>query len=159
MGKDKPGNQAADLTPEELKARGIKLVEMGKTKEEVSKLSMTLLEKVQVDGATRSLRTILPHSIVYATQLDERFDKDKEYPNIWKHILKLEKGFGPPHPYKALVGYVVVTELPEPKGALLLEVQFLMHEPPDWFGGPNLLRSKLGIAIQDNVRSFRRKLR
>ncbi len=159
-GKDKPGNQANVLSPEELKERGIRLVEGPATKEQIGKLSLSLLDKVQIEGVAQTFRTSYPHAVVYATRLDDRFQNDKEYPNRWRPILrgKDDERLGPPQPYTGLGGYVVVTELEEPKGALLLEMQYLLHEPPDWFGGYNLLRSKLPIAIQDNVRSFRRKL-
>jgi hypothetical protein len=158
-GKDKNAGQANTFSPEELKARGIQLIEGPKTREQVGQFSLSLLEKVRIEGATRTLRTSLPHGIVYATELDDRFKNDKEHPNRWRPILRLEEDrLGPTHPYNGMAGYVVVTELTEPKDALLLEMQFLLHEPPEWFGGPNLLRSKLPIAIQDNVRGFRRKL-
>lgn len=158
-GKEKPGNQAKTLSAEELQARGIRLVEGPKRKEEFGKVTLALLEKVQVEGVMRTVRTSQPRSVVYATQLDDRFKNDKDYPNRWRPILRLEENrLGPSQPYTGLVGYVVVTELEEPAQALLLEMQFLLHEPEEWFGGPNLLRSKLPIAIQENVRAFRRKL-
>jgi hypothetical protein len=92
--------------------------------------------------------------------LDDRFKNDKDYPNRWRHVLRSAEGetLGPLQPYTGLGGYVLVTELPEPKGALLFEMHFLLHEPPEWFGGYNLLRSKMPVKIQENVRSFRRKL-
>jgi len=161
-GKDRPGNQTTVLSQKELSTRGVQLLNSPKLKEQLGTLSLTLLDKVQIDGVTRTIEVKLPHAIVSATRLDERFNNDKEYPNRWRSVKRLvdedQDRLGPPHPYSGLGGYVVVTELPEPKGALLLEMQYLLHEPPDWFGGPNLLRSKLPIAIQDNVRSFRRKL-
>jgi hypothetical protein len=92
--------------------------------------------------------------------MDDRFQNDKQYPNIWRHInvVEEEEKLGSPQPYTGMAGYVLVTKLPEPAGALLVEMHFLLHEPPTWFGGRNLLRSKLPTLIQDNVRSFRRKL-
>lgn len=159
-GKAKAGNQATSLSPAELKARGIRLLDGPDLNEQIGTVSLSLLDKVQIDGVTQTLRTTQPQSIVYATRLDDRFKDDKEHPNRWRPILRAvdEDRLGPPHPYTGLAGYVVVTELPEPKDALLFEMQFLLYEPPDWFGGLNLLRSKLPIAIQDNVRTFRRKL-
>jgi hypothetical protein len=92
--------------------------------------------------------------------MDDRFQNDKQHPNIWRHInvVEEEEKLGSPQPYTGMAGYVLVTKLPEPAGALLVEMHFLLHEPPAWFGGRNLLRSKLPTLIQDNVRSFRRKL-
>ncbi len=145
----------------ELKERGIRPLKAGKgKKEQFSTLTMPLLEKVQVDGVTRSVRTNSPQFVLSAMRMDDRFQNDKQYPNIWRHIkvLEDEEKLGPPHPYTGLAGYVLVTKVPEHEGALLVEMHFLLHEPHDWFGGPNLLRSKFPTVIQDNVRSFRRKL-
>lgn len=159
-GKDKAGNPPSALAPAELKARGIRLLEGKGVQEQFGTVSLALLEKVQIEGVTQTIRTTPPRCVVYATRLDDRFKDDKDHPNRWRPILRAtdEDRLGMPHPYTGLAGYVIVTELAEPKEALLFEMQFLLHEPPDWFGGYNLLRSKLPIAIQDNVRSFRRKV-
>jgi hypothetical protein len=161
-GKEKKGgeNQTTVLKSDELKERGIRLIEARNYKEQYSTLSMSLLEKVRVDGVMRSIRTSSPHFVLSATRMDDRFQKDKEYPNIWRHINVLadEEKLGPSHPYAGMAAYVLVTKLPEPEGALLVEMHYLIPEPPDWFGGRNLLRSKLPTVIQDNVRTFRRKL-
>lgn len=149
------------LEAEELKERGIRPLKADKEKkEQFSTLSMSLLEKVQVDGVTRSVRTNSLQYVLSAMRMDDRFQNDKQYPNIWRHIkiLEEEEKLGPSHPYTGLAGYVLVTKVPEHEGALLVEMHFLMHEPNAWFGGPNLLRSKFATIIQDNVRSFRRKL-
>lgn len=148
------------LTAEALSKRGIRLLEGPKLKQTFGKLELELLDKVQVEGITQSLRTSMPYSAITATRLDDRFKNDKEYPNRWRHVLRSAEGesLGPLQPYTGLGGYVLVTELPEPKGALLFEMHFLLHEPPEWFGGYNLLRSKMPVKIQENVRSFRRKL-
>jgi hypothetical protein len=161
-GKEKKGggDRTTILEPDELKERGIRLLNAGNRKEQYGTLTLGLLNKVQVDGVTRSVRTNSPHFVLSAMRIDDRFQNDKQYPNIWRHInvVEEEEKLGPPHPYTGLAGYVLVTKLPEPAGALLVEMHFLLHEPPDWFGGRNLLRSKLPTVIQDNVRSFRRKL-
>jgi hypothetical protein len=160
-GKKKGGNGGpAPLSAKELEARGIRLLDTPRVKEQYGRVTLPLLDKVQVDGVTRSFRATYPNSVVYATRLDDRFKDDRTYPNRWRSIDKAANNgrLGPPQPYTGLGGYVVVTELPQPRGALLIEMHFLLHEPPDWFGGFNLLRSKLPIAIQDNVRSFRRKV-
>jgi hypothetical protein len=144
----------------QLKERGIQLLKARNLKEQFSTLTMSLLEKVQVEGVTRSVRTNSPQFVLSAMRMHDRFQNDKQYPNIWRHIkvLEDEEKLGPTRPYTGLAGYVLVTKVPEHEGALLVEMHFLLHEPHDWFGGPNLLRSKFPTVIQDNVRSFRRKL-
>lgn len=156
-----PQAKATELTAEELKMRGIRLLDSPKAKEAYDTVAMPLLDKVQVEGVTRGLRTTASSSVLYATVLDERFSKDKEYPNTWRHILA-GGAFGPTNPYAGLGGYALVTALPEskvvPKGALFVEMVYLLHEPYAWFDGRNLIRAKLPIPLQNNVREFRRNL-
>ena len=66
---------------------------------------------------------------------------------------------GDPHPYSGFGGYIKVSELVEPAGALLIEMHFVFDEPEGWFGGKNLLRTKLPLAVQENVRKFRGELK
>jgi hypothetical protein len=159
-GKGKNGDTSTVLSAGELKQRGIRLLDRPGAKEQYATMTMQLLEKVQVEGVMRSVRTKLPKAVLSATRMDDSFQKDKDHPNIWRHIMPAgdEDKLGEPHPYTGMGGYVLITQLPEPKGALLVEMHFLLHEPPDWFGGFNLLRSKLPTVIENNVRSFRRKL-
>lgn len=162
-GKPKPGraaNESVALTSKELEKRGIRVVKQPNVKDEYGTLLMTLLDKVQVEGITHSIHVNVPNCVIYATKLDERFKDDQEYPNRWRSIKQVneKEKLGPKVPYSGLGGYVIVTKLPEPTGALFIEAQFLLHEPFEWFDGFNLLRSKMPTAIQDNVRSFRRKL-
>ncbi len=53
----------------------------------------------------------------------------------------------------------MVTRLARPEGALFFEMHVVIHEPEAWFGGPNLLRSKMPLVIQENVRNLRRRLK
>jgi hypothetical protein len=53
---------------------------------------------------------------------------------------------------------VKVTRLVEPAGALFVEYHLVFVEPRAWFGGANLLRSKVPILAQSEVRAFRREL-
>ena len=100
-------------------------------------------------------------SVVAGIKLDERFNKDQEFSNTWSPIVRDAGGklsVGAPSPYSGLGGYMKITQLREPAGALFVECHIVFAEPEAWFGGKNLLRSKLPLAVQDNVRSFRRKL-
>lgn len=159
-GKKESGDQSTIMEPDDLKKRGIRLLDGRNRKEQYSTTTLTLLDKVRVDGVMRSIRTSSPQFVLSATRMDDRFQNDKQYPNIWRHInvREEEEKLGPAQPYSGMAGYVLVTKLKEPAGALLVEMHFLLPEPPAWFGGPNLLRSKLSTVIQDDVRSFRRKL-
>ena len=48
--------------------------------------------------------------------------------------------------------YVKITKLHAPAGAVLVEQHIVYAEPTGWFDGANLLRSKLPLVMQVNVR-------
>jgi hypothetical protein len=153
----KRGEQPTTLSAADLKKRGITVAADKQGREDYSTLNLTLLDKVQVEGVTHGLRTQLPGTILYAMKLDDRFKEDKQFPNQWQSIERTDTGekLGPANSYTGLAAYIQVTELPRPKGGLLVEMHVILHEPPGWFGA-NLLRSKMPIAVRDNVQSFRR---
>lgn len=160
-GERGPDKGVEFLTAEQLRQRGIKPLNEPGLEERFATLDIAFLDKVRVTGITRNLKSGGSRALVLAMKLDERFANDKEHSNRWRSVNKVgDKGeeLGPPQPYHGLAGYVCLTELSEPAGALLVELHFAFQEPPAWFGGPNLLRSKLPIVVQENVRTFRRKL-
>ncbi len=121
----------------------------------------TLLEKVRVSATTRSIKTRTSDSLIVASILDASFAADPEFPNRWQSVSRDDGGnrrLGPPHAYKGLGSYVKATRLVEPRGALLIEYHIVYAEPKEWFGGANLLRSKLPIIAQTVVRKLRRSL-
>jgi hypothetical protein len=159
--RDRDHAEVKLLSPEELRARGIQPLEGSGLEERYATFEAVLLDRVQVTGISRNVKMISPRYLVLAMTLDDRFADDKEYPNHWRPIRRGADGkeqFGPGKPYSGLAGYVRVSELPQPAGALLFEMHCVFHEPQAWFGGPNLLRSKLPVVIQENLRTFRRKL-
>jgi len=156
--KNAQQNQGVELSAAELSKRGIRLTEAPDRKEMFETFTMSVLDKVEVTGITRTVQTRSKVSVLYAMTLDDRFAKDKEYPNQWRR-LKEEQAEGPAEPYSGLAGYMLVTALPEPKGALLVEMHMLMHEPPAWFGERDLLRAKLPTVLRDNAHQFRAKVK
>jgi hypothetical protein len=144
------------LKAADLKKRGIALDK--NLDERYSKVQFKILDKVQVSGVSRSVKTSGPDFLVSAMYLDERFSKDPDFPNQWRPIDK-KKGPGMPSPYEGFAGYVKITELKEPAGALLVEFHLVLNEPIGWFNGRPLIRSKLPLVLQDRVRSFRRSLK
>ena len=61
------------------------------------------------------------------------------------------------HPWDGAAFYLKITKLAEPAGALFVEEHVVFAEPTGWFDGANLLRSKLPLVIQNNVRTMRRE--
>jgi hypothetical protein len=147
------------LKAEELKARGIRAPESDH--ERYSHSSYTLLDRVELKMTTRQFWSQTDKSVLLAGQSDERFLKDKMYPNQWRSIDKTEDPpkLGPVEPYAHTIGsYQKVMKLAEPPGALLIEYHGIFIEPAGWFRGTNLLRSKLPLLIQSEVRTFRREV-
>lgn len=122
----------------------------------------TLLERVRLMGVVRSLRTRGSDSIVLASVMDPRFQKDPKYASRWRPIVRDNLGqasLGEPSPYRGFACYIKVTPLTEPAGALIAEYHAVLNEPRGWFDGRAVLKAKLPILIRDQVESFRRRLR
>ncbi|MBM4072267.1 MAG: hypothetical protein FJ271_25570 [Planctomycetes bacterium] len=79
-GKAKPLNAA------QLKARNLKLLEGKGLADQYDVLDMELLEKVNISGITRTIKTTGKQAAYTTTLLDKRFAKDKDHPNAWQHV-------------------------------------------------------------------------
>jgi len=120
-----------------------------------------VLERVELKAALHTILTRGPDSLRASTRVDPRFAKDADFPNQWRKITVDEEGqrkFGPAHPYSGAGGYLKITRLHEPKGALFIEYHLIYTEPKGWFSGADPLTTKLPAIIQSEVRSFRREL-
>lgn len=149
------------LTEDELRARKLVAREDGELVESYVAIDVPILDRVQLSGVGVGIRQKGKDSVLGAWKLDERFADDNKFPNRWRPIERDQLGktkLGPPTPYSGLGGYIKVTRLHEPAGALLVECHAAFDEPQGWFDGKNLLRSKLPLVVQENVRTFRRKL-
>jgi hypothetical protein len=149
------------LKAAELAARQIRLTAPEEQHERYAYSVFPVIDRVQVSAASHALMSRTADSLVFVAALDSRFDGDKEFPNSWRSIQKASGGrteFGPAQPYDGAACYLKVTRLADPAGALLVEYHLVFVEPKAWFGGANLLRSKLPILIQSQVRSFRKQL-
>ena len=146
------------LTKDELAKRGITLT--NEKRENYGSIEFDFLEKVHLKATGRVYWTKNDdESVLVAGEIDPRFENDKEYPNQWQSIIK-EGGMsklGPVHTWSNAAFYLKITKLDEPAGALFLEQHVVFAEPTGWFNGANLLRSKLPIAVQSNVRSMRKE--
>jgi hypothetical protein len=153
--------ESKELTDDELRERDLKADSTDDRRESYSRTEAPLLDKVQISGIGHSVSTRTPKSILAASLLDPQFVDDPKYPNRWRPIVREASGktkLGESHPYAGFGGYCQVVELQEPKGALFFEIHIAINEPHAWFNGENLLRSKLPILMNDNVRTLRRKL-
>ena len=145
------------LTKEDLAKRKITLGD-GKH-ESYGHIAFDFLEKVHLKATGRVVWTRTDESVVVAGEIDPRFRGDAEFPNQWQSIIK-EGGLtklGPATPWSEAGFYLKITRLAEPAGALFIEQHVVFAEPTGWFEGANLLRSKLPIAVQGNIRSMRKE--
>jgi len=159
--KESAHTSARSLATEELTAQGLTPRKSAAREEYFLKVDIPILNRVQLRGVLFAVREKRPESVVAGISLDDRFRRPGALENSWSPIVRDAQGrssIGPPTPYAGLGGYMKVTQLPEPADALFVECHLAFDEPQAWFDGKNLLRSKLPLVVQDNVRTFRRKL-
>jgi hypothetical protein len=60
--------------------------------------------------------------------------------------------------YVGLAGYTFAMPLAGVEGALWIESHLLYYEPEGWFGGRNLLQTKLPLLVQNRIRAARQEL-
>jgi hypothetical protein len=156
------GFHSESINRDVLKAFGVESTEACS----YSWLEFVLLKKVELQAVIRSQRTEGDGFFVIAWMLDERFTDheppDDDYRNEWVKRDRDELGKtirGERHSYSGAGGYLVVSGLEGIEGASLIEAEIVFSEPAAWFGGSNLLRSKLPLIVQESVRRFRRELR
>jgi len=158
---DLPQRQGV-LDEQEMRSRGLFVPDTENRKQRFAYATVALFDRVLLSATQRVVLTRGEDSLLVAGMIDPRLTNDSEYPNQWRPVERNASGtfkLGPSQPYTAAAFYVKVTPLKEPAGALVIECHQVFDEPRAWFGGRNLLRSKLPILVQDAVRKFRRKLR
>lgn len=133
-------------------------------------VELPLLNRVLVSGVVRIDRIEYDAGYELWWRLEPSFsDRDDRYANRWTRMERNAVGElepGASKPYQGLAGMAAAYEVPATDGTstgesrrpILIETRTIMHEPEEWFGGSNFLRSKLPLSIQERARSFRRKL-
>ncbi|HEY7315010.1 MAG TPA: hypothetical protein VH643_37035 [Gemmataceae bacterium] len=149
------------LTTEEMKKRKLTVQSDKHREERYSHGVFLVLDRVELSAALHTIVTRQPDSLLAATRIDPHFVKDGDFPNQWRKITIDEEGqrkLGPAQPYHGAGGYMKITRLHEPKGALFIEYHLIYVEPKGWFSGADPLRPKLPAIIQSEVRTFRQEL-
>jgi hypothetical protein len=150
------------INEEQLRKLGISITDTADRKEQYCFGTLDLFDRVLLSATRRVVATRQTDSILVAAIIDPRFTADPQHPNQWRPVhMDAQRDFklGPPQPYVSAGSYTKITRLAEPAGALFMEHHQLFAEPEAWFGGKNLMRSKLPLAVQDSVRKLRRQLR
>ena len=65
---------------------------------------------------------------------------------------------GPPQNYAGGGSYAKITRLAADPGVLIIEGHFAFVEPDPWFDGNPILRSKIALICQDQIRQLRREI-
>ncbi len=117
-------------------------------------IERNLIDYVEINAAVRTFWSQTEDSLIFATRLAPEFNGDPEFPNHWQSLVR-KKPTGPKHPYEHLGMYIKVTKLKNYKDGLFIEVHVVFSEPEGWFGGRNLLISKLPQVVQAEVRDAR----
>lgn len=155
----KGGGKGGSLDKVAVGKRGIELKAEDEKREGYGHFEFDFLEKVKLAGVGHMMWSRNAESVVVAAEIDPRFLNDKEYPNQWRSIIK-EGGkvkLGDPQPWQGAAMYLKITKLAEPAGAVFAEQHIIFAEPTGWFDGTTLLRSKLPLAVQENVRNTRKE--
>lgn len=150
-----------EIKLEVLKSLGISVAEGENRPERYYQGTFPLFGRVRVEGVGHSYYTRNENSSIVASILVPDFVKDQKYAARWIPLTRDEKTGkrveGKPQSYAGAGAYTKATILAEPKGAVFVEQHILFDEPKGWFNGANLLRSKLPIVIQDEIRLLRRR--
>ena len=119
------------------------------------------MDRVRLSVTTHTVHSHNDQSTVFAGEIDQRFAADAAFPNQWRAVEITPQGgkVGPPEPYQLSASYWKATQLSQPARAILIEYHSVFEQPVGWFGGRDLLRSKMPMAVQNEVRTFRRKLK
>lgn len=124
-------------------------------------VELPLLNKVLLRGVIRIERREREGAIEFAWRLDPSFNSDTKYASRWTRLERDAVGKlveGDSFPYMGCGGWMGIYEIDPEKKQLLVESQLLLREPTQWFAGSNFLRSKLPLTLQENARTFRRKI-
>ena len=120
-----------------------------------------MFERVELSATRFSVLTRGKDSIVAAGRIDPRFDKDAEFPNQWRPLLRDEQAEikpGPAHRLANAGGYAKITRLLEPADGVFVECHIVYEEDYGWFDGVSLVKQKMPVMVQEKVKTFRRKL-
>ena len=149
---------ARTLTDADLKARSIVPPVGGLDRRAFSK--GILLDKVEVSSVNHIVASKANGALVIASRTDPAFDQDAAFPNRWTLLPGpgAKKGTTPPKVYVGSVGYTRVDPVSEKPSILLVESHLAFAEPKGWFNGASILRSKIGLIAQDQIRKLRREI-
>lgn len=160
-GPNRVVSKSGTLTDEEMSERKLSATNKDGYEERFVYTTFSLFERVELSATRMAGLTRCEDSWLAAARIDRRFDKDPEYPNQWRPLLRdvrAEIKPGPAHPLLHAGGYAKITRLKKPADAVFVEFHLAYEEDYGWFDGVNLVKRKVSLMVREKVRTFRRKL-
>jgi hypothetical protein len=119
-----------------------------------------LLDRIHVEATDHVRATRSDRSWVFASRTDTRFDDDMQYPNQWTELERSgqPKASAAPKRFAGGASTTRISRMVSLPGVLLVEGRFAFAEPRAWFDGAPILRSKIALVAQDQIRRLRREL-
>jgi hypothetical protein len=161
QGKGHIVSKSGALTEKEVRKRNLIAKIADGYEERFLYSTFSLFDRAQISATRFSVLTKGADFVLAAGEIDRRFDKDSEYPNQWRPLVRdaqAEIKPGPAHLFSHAGGYAKITRLKEPADAVFVEFHLVYEEPYGWFDGINLVKQKIPVMIKEKVRTFRRKL-
>jgi hypothetical protein len=162
LARKRKQGEGKTLKDADLAKRGINVPKDVEKYESYGWSTFIILDRVELEQTGRSYWTQTADSLVFASEIDPRFNKDSEFPNRWRSVEKVGDGElkkGPYRPYDGAGYYFKATRLHEPKGALFVESHLIFSQPNDWFDDPALLTSKMAPIMRDMAKTLREDLK
>lgn len=148
--------EGREVKTEELRERGIEPPSPEGPREGYVHTMANLLDRLHVEATSHIMATRSPDRWIIALRTDPAFQGPGPAANFWK---PLKGDVGTMHDYEGGGGYIIVRRYQPLPGALLVEAHLAFLEPQGWFDGNPILRSKLALIAQDQIRSLRRELK
>jgi hypothetical protein len=160
-GQSRVVSKSGALTDEEMAKRKLAVATKDGCEERFVYATFSLFERVEISSTRHAVMTRGKDNVLAAGVIDPRFDKDAEFPNQWRPLLRDAMANvkpGPAHPFTRAGGYAKITRLKSPANAVFIECHVAYEEDYGWFDGVNLVKQKVPAMVQEKVRTFRRKL-
>src|SRR5262245_38840010 len=149
------GATSTILDEDELAERKITLDLKPPLRERIVNVEADLIDTVHISSTNDVVGSQTGESILVASKIDPRFVKDPKYPNYWQVLSQKGGGPGPKRSLEVGAGYLKITRLAAPKDALLVEFHQIAAEPKEWFNGAPVLRGKIPLWVDQEVKNFR----
>jgi len=119
-----------------------------------------LLDRIEVTTINHVSASKTSGAVLFASMTDPAYSEGGSLSNRWLPLARPgEKAeVGSPRTYEGSVAYSRVSPISEKPSILLVESHLAFAEPKGWFNGTAILRSKLGLIAQDQVRQLRREM-